>query len=384
MTIKNFAISCLLILLVEPAVFSQENDDGQSSVISPVELLAKDLAQTLEGLGENQVLIGKFTGPAVMQANAGAGICKQLSDALAKQNVTTSRSAKFAIQGSYTRLINDKDRVQIVIRGNFENNHTGQSFGEFEKVISASSEQNIANLAKWFGINAHVPTNVPTKLREKTMVQRMRTPEKHLDSESTKLRTTSESPYAIELLTWSGQISSGIDPASLPYVVRKIAIADGAPIVPIQKGEAYAVRLINDSPATAAVSITIDGLSMFSFAGNVGDPLIILQPKSTATIYGWYRTAQRSDVFKVTKYADSAVAELKVDSDSVGIISVAFRKAWTEDQEVPDDEFAAKLLASRGGNATGRGTSVLQNFRPWVGQIGAIRDVISLRYQRAD
>lgn len=344
--------------------------------------LAVDLAETLEGLGEDQILVGTFTGPAVMQkSSAGAGIAKQLSDALTGRGIGISKRAKFAIQGSYNRVINGDGRVEIIIRGEFENNQTGQSFGEFEKVVSAGGEANVENLASLFGISANVTTSAPAKQREQILVKSMLQPSVHVDASRCRLRTSPQSLYAVEILTWNGNPSPGADPATLPFKARAISIDDGNAFVSIDRGDVYAIRLINDSPLDAAVSISIDGLSLFSFADQDHDH-VILGRESSGVVYGWYRTSTHSDSFRVGSYADSAVNELGALSDGVGMISVAFRQAWGVNDSIPEDEFAAKLLASRGENATGRGASVVQNYQPWSGHVGAIRNVLSIRYER--
>ena len=43
---------------------------------------------------------------------------------------------------------------------------------------------------------------------------------------------------------------------------------DGFAFLKINRDEIYAVKLINDSPHDAAVTLTIDGLSVFAFSEN--------------------------------------------------------------------------------------------------------------------
>lgn len=382
---RLFQAAALLFAVIVMAAFpaSALARSSGSQIDSAIAELAVDLATTLEGLGEDQVLIGTFSGPALMrQASAGVGIAKRLGDALGQNKITVSPRAKFAVQGSYKRVINTNGRVEIIIRGEFENNRTGQSFGEFQKVISAGGEANIENMANLFGVSASVPTNSPSRQREQLLLDRMQSPSVHIEAANkTRLRTSPDSPYAIEVLSWHGIPKQGVDPATLGYRANAISMDEGQAFVSIDRGDVYAIRIVNDSSRDAAVSLGIDGLSLFSFA-NQDHGHVILPRRSSAVIYGWYRTATHSDSFRVTDYADSAVSELGGSPDGIGIITVAFRQAWTEQEPIPDDEFAAKLLASRGANATGRGASVIQNYRPWSGHIGAIRNVISVRYSR--
>jgi hypothetical protein len=350
---------------------------------SDISELADDLAETLNGLGEDQVLIGQFTGPAIMnQASASAGIVKILRESFQKKKIAISRRAKFAIAGSYKRVFDGDGRPKIIISGRFEDNQTGESFGGFEKTLKGNREENIAQLMTFFGVSTTVPTDIPTRQREQAVLSGITDPKVFLEKDS-RLRTASDSPYAIEILTWKGDLPEGVDPATLNYQPQSIQLNDGLAFAPIDLGHVYAIRVFNDSAMEAAISLSIDGLDLFSFANHKPEHLI-LPPKTFGTIYGWYRTETKSDAFTITSYANSAVKELGVNPQGIGLISVTFRQAWSENASIPEDEFAAKMLASRGENATGRGASIQQHYRPWRGHIGAVRNVISLRYQHAE
>ena len=85
--------------------------------------------------------------------------------------------------------------------------------------------------------------------------------------------------------------------------------ADGFAVVKIRRDEIYAIKLINDTPHDAAVTLTIDGLSVFAFSENAKYTHWVVPHKQTLTVPGWHRTNKVSDSFVVTEYAKSAVAE---------------------------------------------------------------------------
>jgi hypothetical protein len=171
--------------------------------------------------------------------------------------------------------------------------------------------------------------------------------------------------------------------------------------VPIQRGETYAVRLINDSDLEAAVQLRIDGLSMFSFSelrqpGKIrdkmgmlvenpkkGEPLysvVILAPKRDAVIPGWHVNNKKSDSFLVTEFAKSGAALLK-PTGGIGTISATFQAAWEKDALPPKDE-PGKKRGVGSGDATGRGPEVAKEYKEVQRELGVIRDVISVRYTR--
>src|SRR5439155_23696125 len=72
-----------------------------------------------------------------------------------------------------------------------------------------------------------------------------------------------DSPYAVEV--WAAPRPGA------QYAPRPATVDGGLAFVRLSQGEVFAVRLINKSPHDAAVTLTIDGLSLYAFS-DVEDP----------------------------------------------------------------------------------------------------------------
>ena len=113
---------------------------------------------------------------------------------------------------------------------------------------------------------------------------------------------------------------------------------DGLAFLAIRRGEVYAVKVNNDSQSDAAVTLTIDGLSMYSFSDNKNYEVVFVHAGKSGIIPGWHRTNDVSDSFQVAEYAKSAVAKLLPSSSTFGTITVSFKAAWPKDSQPPADE----------------------------------------------
>src|SRR5262249_56023329 len=125
-----------------------------------------------------------------------------------------------------------------------------------------------------------------------------------------KVSAAADSPYSIEV--WAAPQPGG------KYAPRPAAAQDGLAFVPLKRGEVFGIKLINRSPHDAAVTLTLDGLNLYSFS-DLKDPKTG-QPKLTVVLVGagqevflrgWHRTHEVSEEFVITDYAKSAAAELR-------------------------------------------------------------------------
>src|SRR5262249_22455970 len=143
------------------------------------------------------------------------------------------------------------------------------------------------------------------------------------------------SPFAIEVLVKApdGKLQPGVPKEE-----------EGLAFVPIKRGEVYGVRLINNADHAAAVTLTIDGLNLFTFS-DVKNPktglpkytVVVVEAKKTATIRGWHRTNEVSEESLVTEYAKSAAAQIQ-STGKIGVITAVFAAAWPKDAGPPADE----------------------------------------------
>jgi hypothetical protein len=202
------------------------------------------------------------------------------------------------------------------------------------------------------------------------------------------------SPYGLEILAApvaSGEVSQAALVAGLQP--RSAQLSGRLPFVSLERGEAYAIRLINNSKFDAAVKLSIDGLSVFAFSElrvsqgrDQGEPLYsvwIIPPGESRVIPGWHMNNSRVDAFLVTEYAKSAAA-MKSRTTDLGVISAVFSAAWGVDAEgnpinMPPDEPPRTKGA---GNATGFGPPISVQLQEVRRMIGAPRATVTVRYAR--
>jgi len=325
------------------------------------------------------VVLGQFTGPPATASSAGPGINEILKEELGKNGIKVRRRAQFGIEGKYVLSTDAGGRPVAKIIGNIVDK-TGAVVTDFVDHIEPVNVNGTETLAVLFGGTASLPPSQPTRQRERTLLTSIQSPKVPLDQESVK--ASPASPYAIEIWAYRGPLEPGQDPRTLPYEPCPITNDDGMAIVELNKEEFYAVKLINRSNLDAAVSLSVDGLSMFSFS-ETKYPYLIVGASKSGIIYGWYISNTTSDAFQITSYAQSAAQELNANLSHVGVITATFRAAWPEDQAPPPDELAAQFVArGKGDEATGRGPELSQEYKEVRRQVGVIRDVISVRYDR--
>ena len=330
--------------------------------------VAKQIKLLLDQRGQDAIAVGDFRGPAKLAASAGPAISKALADELKAIGVAVKRRAELEVNGEYhdvedkaSKLLAVQIKAHIVDR-------TGDEVVTFEP----RGILNVTTIATLIGVTTILPPAASDEDRNKKLTEDVDNPKVHLAN--TRISAGPDSPYAIEIL-----VKSGMD-----YHPRAASKDDdGFAFLKIQRDEIYEVKLINDSPHDAAVTLTIDGLSVFAFSENSNYTHWIVRSKEALMIPGWHRTNKVSDSFKVTEYAQSAVAEKLPSSASLGTITAAFAAAWPQGSPPPEDEAPGKK-GGRSGDATGKGPPVETNFTDVVRDIGRLRASVSVRYTKDD
>jgi hypothetical protein len=374
-----------LLLLGRPAAASEE-------LRGVLRELAAEIKKALKGEGAaSSIALGEFTGPATFPTSAGPSIKQVLIEELKKEGVTVEETAKFGVTGSYSRTekeaTNPDDarigkkvlavKLKASLVDSFDN-----PVGNFTFTRTIPGEATFLELIP-------VPVSLPpdgTELqRDKDLRDAFKAPK--INIKGSEIRSDANRPYALEILVEGKP--------------REAKEKKGLAFVPIQRGEAYTVRLINNDDLEAAVQLRIDGLSMFTFSElrqpdqirdgkgglidnpNKGEPrysVVIVAPKSKADIPGWHVNNKKSDSFLVTEFAKSGAALLKPTGD-IGTISATFQKAWDKNADPPRDE-PGKKRGVGSGDATGRGPEVAKEYKEVQRELGVIRDSISVRYTR--
>ncbi len=236
--------------------------------------------------------------------------------------------------------------------------------GSFAKVVDQEED-----LAVLLGVTAELFAEDSKEDRRRDLKDRVLNSQVHVAG--TRAAASSTSPYQIEIL--------------VNEQPRPVHDEEGLAGLELRRGEAYAIRLYNNSDYEAAAKVSIDGLNVMTFS-TLRDPLdrpkysvYIIPPHRSITLYGWHKTNEQVSAFLVTSYADSAAGSLQ-HTQNLGTITATFAAAWSKEGSPPPDENAT---AKGEGNATGFGAPLRQEAREVHRVIGRLRAVVSLRYAKA-
>jgi len=347
--------------------------------------LAKRIQGEVKDFG-NAVQVGDFIAKGDAARHGGAGgpaIAKALIDQLEKLRVTVSRNAEVLVAGEF-RDVTDKvtKKTALEVKAHLED-RTGKPLGD----LQSRGVFDLATIAAVLGITLTTPPQASEPQREQAIdkaIDKIQSP--HLDG--TRIAADRSSPYAIEVLV--GPDPGDKTPDLTTYRSRAAALdKDGLAFLKINRGEVYAIKIINGSSHDAAVKISIDGLSMYAFSENKNYAVAIVaagkdsQP-GLGMIPGWHITNERSDAFQVDAYSRSAAAALLPASKSVGTITATFQAAWPQGSDPPADEGEAG--GARDADATARGRQVNPEQTRFIEvsrSVGKVRASVSVHYNKA-
>lgn len=368
-TLIRFTRICVAVALVAALPTSAKADDALRKELTTV---AQGIAEALKGLGHDAVAIGEFTGPAQLASSSGPAITKILSEELPKLGVTVKRIAAIGVKGEFEDV---KDKQTGLLAARIKGTVTdraGQVLFTFSRGVFGDNA-----VAALFGTTAKLPADLPPAERNAELEKSLDKPK--VTIEGARVSAAADSAYAVEIMA---------APPGAKYVPRAATAQDGLAFVPLSRGEVFAVKLINRSPHDAAVTLTIDGLNLYSFS-DLRDPktgrskfsVVVVGAGQETVIYGWHRTHEVSDSFVITEYAKSAAAELKSTAPT-GAITATFAAAWPKDQQPPADEPKNPASNSRSADAVGRGVQVHQHYVEVQRDIGVVRATVSVRYTK--
>jgi hypothetical protein len=329
------------------------------------------IKELLEAERESEIALNRFNAPARLAANASSGIRKALEECLKKRGVQVKNTARLEINGEY-REVEDPVQKKTVVRilGRIVDQDTGRPVSECEVKVD-----NLTAIAALIGATMEVPPTPIPEDRERSIRDGIRRPSANVAS--TRISADRKSPFAIEI--YAGPASDPDNDKDKELRPRAASVDKGQAFLNIRTNERYAIRLINDAPFDVAVTLTIDGLSLFAFSDNKDYSYVIVPQHSSGMITGWYRTNDQAEEFLVTDYARSAAASRSLSpSDDLGVITACFAAAWPVTGNPPPDEG----MEGRSVRATGRGPITRTNFVEVERRTGRLRASISVRYTK--
>jgi hypothetical protein len=332
-------------------------------------VLARDAARYLKSHDQRAVGIGPFVGPAL--SSGGPGLGKMLAEELERLGFKVDGTAKLSLRGRY-RV--EEDRTTHLLRAlvTAEIEREGKIEGSWSRAIRFTADaragadlDGAGAMAVLCGTTADLPPDKSQRERHRRLREGIDKPAPSLTG--TRIAAARTSPYAIEIL---------VDDKP-----RKPTLKEGHAFVEIRRGETYKVRLVNDSEHEAAVTLSIDGLSLFAFGDTPGLSHVMVPARSATVLQGWYRNSKRVDAFLVTEYAKSAAAQKLASTAKVGTITATFATAWKKNTRPPADE---RYASGNRSDATGRGPSLRQDSVTVERHVGLVRAAVSVRYTKPE
>jgi hypothetical protein len=327
----------------------------------------RGIAAALRDHDLDAVAVGDFTGPAHTPSSAGPLLARLLAELLQERGLTVKVPADAAVTGEYADYPSEQTRLLAVRVKGKVTTRDNKVLYQFECLAGGE-----AVVAALLGPTCALPLKENEKGRSAVLARLMRRPQ--VSIRGTQVATRADSTYAVEVLAAAN--------ADAPYRPRTPTDADTNHLafVTLRDEEVYAVRLVNDSDHEAAVTLTIDGLNLFTFAaaearGRPKARLLLVGPKSSTTVKGWFGVAGDEAPFVTGGYP--RWGKLRLPSTfRVGTITATFAAAWPPQGKPPADEPNARPWRDRHCAAVRLdGQAVPRTF-------GLIRDVVSVRYAK--
>lgn len=356
---------------------------ASATTLRASEELRKEIAALAENILKNvkkqPVSVGQFTPTGLLASNAGPGLEEILRAELeARQKGVVQPNAKFEVKGDYALVKSKTDPDQRVIKivARIIDKDNGDELKDLLVQANLGGTREIAELV---AATVNLPILGTKGQRNEAIQDRLASPRVYIDG--SMIRTNRDSPYGVEL--W---VKPQVNAAAS---ARKATDERGQACVDIQRDEIYELRIYNDSAHEAAVSVSIDGIDAFTYSDDrdekTGRPkyrFYIVPPKSTVPVKGWHKTndPKRADnvlSFLVTEYGKGA-ASARGATGKIGVITVTFAACWENDEQKPEDEKGARDTR----NETGFGPPQKQALQGVKRHIGAVREVVSVRYSR--
>lgn len=364
---RSLAIAAAAMALTGP-VAAQSTDRIELADV------AKDIKKKLRQFQADRVAVAEFAGPKEMPTGAGPGYALALREELTHLGVTVAAAAPHTVRGRYRPGKDRKTKEPYIDLAVWLEDSTGTHVYDLETRGIYGEEAFVAAA----GLTVALTPKATEADRGRELVKAIEDDTKPF-LDGTRVAASPDSPYAMDLRVKHGS----------EFVPLALKDDKGLAFAPIARDTVYAIGLHNRSAHDAAVTLTIDGLNLFAFSkvrdpktGRPANGCVIVPAGKWCLVQGWPIEGTKSNAFLVTRYADSAAAELK-STAPVGVITACFAAAWPKGKSPPPDEPAA--VSSRsvvGGDATGRGAEIETPFTVMERQFGVMRASVSIRYTR--
>ena len=393
--------TALCVALLTGGVVSAQGARNRS-LEDAVALLAKDIKEGLGG-AKQEVILGTFgahpKSNVAVHANPVPELIRLLTAALAKLDVKVAGArANHTVTGAY-REIDETSTGMLGVKLEFTlTDKEADKQREYSQFVT-----NQKDVAKLFGVSHEVPPGADAKaifasLQQEAKKFNPKSPEKPTPAlDQFAVLPAAGSKFAIEVYTAPPKKDPKEAHAVEDYVARKPTDEDGLAFVKIDRGHVYGIQFVNNADFDAAVSLTIDGLSMYvacdkedpgtkaKLRDDQGRPLhnfVIVPKKSKFFLRGWFINMRDTDEFLVTEYAKSFAAQFPQSAGRVGVITACFHAAVLENQAFPAGEPNDPTPLTQSDDGTGGGARVHSPYVLEKRKIGLLRATVSVRYSK--
>jgi hypothetical protein len=384
---RPFNIASLSALLALAAFFlpSPAAASVREKLREQIKPLAQKLLLIMKEEEQTNIDVGEFSGKD--DVAFGPGFQELLSEELnAIQAGVISAKSPLSVRGDYDLVDDPEGRAEKlkVIRLSLRIvKSTGEIIGKLAREIERPT---LIKDSEVIAVVLAPPTPLPPAETREQLNRRIQDAKEapSFHSDGTHLRNMADSPFAIELLATTKDQTPADYVGWTKVPSRRVEkLPGGLPFVDVKRDEVYAVRVFNGTKNEAAVTLSIDGLDVFSFSevrtpeGRPKYGHFILAPESETIITGWHKTNDRADSFLVTEFGKGAISKLSnPNRGKVGVVTATFALSW-EGDNVPEAE---KGTRNASGNETGFGPPTKTDIQEVKRKIGVVREVLSVRY----
>jgi len=382
-------------------------DVRNQSLEGAVSLLAKDVK---DGLGDAkpEVAFGSFAAheeaDAAADSNAAPEVVRALTEALKALGVTVVRGrANFNVSCKFKEQEDGPTSLQLVqLTLLLTNKETGK------KTEYAQQVTNQVAVQRFLGLSNEAPPGAGPRERNKAFKaavddripstkDKPRPAPKPTLIDGTIARPAAGSHFGIEVSAAALKADPKEPHAAGDYTVVTPTDDRGLAYVKIDRGHVYGVWIHNTADFDAAVSLTVDGLSMFvacdkedpgskkPLRDTDGKPLhnfVVVEKGKKVFIQGWFVNMKETDEFLVTEYAKSLSSQFQAPTSQVGVITCCFHAAVPKDQPFPAGEPTDPDEFSQSADGTGKGARVQSPYEAVERKIGLLRATVSVRYSK--
>ena len=350
--------------------------------------IARVVAKVVKAQGAKEIVVNAITDTGDLTHTSGAGVTDKLIEQLRKEGLEPALKADLAFTGSYAVGEAETDgRRQgfAVAKIAFQvKRRNGKILIDSEKDLDLRQQPRVthpADVQVMSGGTVFLPPAAPAAENDKKNLDSLDNKPGLFEIDGPRIRPKG-APYAIEMLVAKSTGDSKVSPPRAAFHPRDVTERQGFPFLKVEPGEVVAVRIINEANHDVASTVTVDGLSMFTFRDDKADKNehVVIGAHSAGDILGWFQNAKTSLVFLVSDlpkdHPKSAFLKDK-NPAKIGSITVTFAAAWEKDDQKPSDE-----PATRQATEIIPGAPIEAPYQSVKRHIGAFRASVTVRYDK--